>query len=255
MTRQNQKDHEKLIVEQAAAILGVSWIFQKDIESPDFIISESNHYFGLELTEIFAEINDAKKGSAKKSLESKSQRKIDRIKHEYEKKDPNKTPLDLKILGDIPKRDVDPLLNQIPDILISKGIANFPKGHREVFEIYSEKEIVKIPVLKVFATHAIRSRWYSISDRVGFLDRNPIDYIKQAISNKTTKIPQYKEKSGDDIRLLIYANRRMNSGKLMLSDDPLSLDIQGFNVVYFFSFPESVTIFRKDMLSQRFPKV
>lgn len=56
------------------------------------------------------------------------------------------------------------------------------------------------------------------------------------------KLARYREAAGPDIRLLLVADRICNSGKLML-DEGTALDVQGFQVVYFFSYPESVTIF------------
>lgn len=251
MTRQNQKQREELFVKEAAKILGASWIFQENIESPDFIISENRHCFGLEVTEIFAGMTDAKKGSSQKSTESESQKKIDRIRREYENAS-SQTPLEVKILGDLSNNNIDNIINKIPDILIAKGIANRQIGHREIFEIASDTQFGLAPELKIFATKAIRSNWYSVSDRVGFVNRYPLDHIKQAICTKSNKLQQYMEKAGSDIRLLIYSDRQMNSGKLMLPDGAYCLDTQGFNIVYFFSFPESVTIFKKDKLSQTF---
>ena len=56
-------------------------------------------------------------------------------------------------------------------------------------------------------------------------------------------LPRYKECTGlDDIRLLVVANRIMNSGKLSLQERP-ALNVRGFQVVYFLSYPESVTVF------------
>jgi hypothetical protein len=48
--------------------------------------------------------------------------------------------------------------------------------------------------------------------------------------------------AGPDIRLLLVADRIHNSGKLML-DDTAALDTEGFQVVYFFPYPEEVIIF------------
>jgi hypothetical protein len=70
-----------------------------------------------------------------------------------------------------------------------------------------------------------------------------MDRIAKAIEIKSKKLPGYKQCSGlDDIRLLIVANRIFNSGKLVLMK-PAALDTRGFHVVYFFSYPESVTVF------------
>ena len=82
-----------------------------------------------------------------------------------------------------------------------------------------------------------------MNDRAGWEDRNPIDRITKAIGKKSEKLRRYKECTGlDDIRLLVVANRIMNSGKLSLQEHP-ALDVRGFQVVYFLSYPESVKVF------------
>jgi hypothetical protein len=82
-----------------------------------------------------------------------------------------------------------------------------------------------------------------VNDRAGRVDRNPTDLIAKEIEKKSEKLPRYKECSGlDDIRLLVVANRIMNSGKLSLEECP-ALDLRGFQVVYFLSYPESVKVF------------
>lgn len=82
-----------------------------------------------------------------------------------------------------------------------------------------------------------------MNDRVGWVDHDPKKSIIAAIEKKSKQLRRYKECSGlDDIRLLIVANQVMNSGKLLLQDRPV-LGLRGFQAVYFFSFPESVTTF------------
>ncbi len=81
------------------------------------------------------------------------------------------------------------------------------------------------------------------SARAGWVNRNPADRITKEIEKKSGKLPRYKKCTGlDDIRLLVVANRIMNSGKLSLQKHP-ALDLRGFHVVYFLSYPESVTVF------------
>ena len=92
-------------------------------------------------------------------------------------------------------------------------------------------------------TRALQANWFSVNDRAGSVDPNPVDRITKAIEDKAKKLPRYKECTGlDDIRLLVVANRIMNSGKLSLEECP-ELDFRGFQVVYFLSYPAPVTVF------------
>jgi hypothetical protein len=113
-----------------------------------------------------------------------------------------------------------------------------PFGHQDKF-VVDEGEAK----LSVYVTRALRANWFCVNDRVGRVDSNPIDRIAEAIEDKAAKLPRYKKCTGlDDIRLLVVANRIMNSGKLTLEKCP-ALDLRGFRIVYFFSYPESVTAF------------
>lgn len=52
-----------------------------------------------------------------------------------------------------------------------------------------------------------RPDWYSISERVGFVDRNPQKIIADAIEKKSTELSRYVEAAGPDVRLLLVADR------------------------------------------------
>jgi hypothetical protein len=52
MTRVTQKQQERFFVEQAAKLLGKTWVFEEDRERPDFIVSGGEHHFGLEVCQI-----------------------------------------------------------------------------------------------------------------------------------------------------------------------------------------------------------
>jgi hypothetical protein len=81
-----------------------------------------------------------------------------------------------------------------------------------------------------------------MKDRVGFVDRDPMPRIAAEVKKKSGKLPQYRQAADSDIRLLIVADRINNSGKLTL-EEQASLDLLGFTVVYFFPYPEEVTVF------------
>jgi hypothetical protein len=96
--------------------------------------------------------------------------------------------------------------------------------------------------LRVHVTKAFRSEWFGVNDRVGWVDRNPMPRIDAAVREKSTKLPQYRQAAGTDVRLLVVADRIHNSGKLSL-EDQASLNLQGFRVVYFFAYPETIITF------------
>lgn len=52
---------------------------------------------------------------------------------------------------------------------------------------------------------------------------------------------RYREAAGSDIRLLLVADRILNSGKLLLEERG-AYDFHGFRAVYFFPYPEAAII-------------
>ena len=229
MTRSPQKEGERFYVEEAAKLLGKEWRLGPDRESPDFIVTEGAEQFGLEVGDIFTGPQD-EHGSHMKKAESDTQKAVNVLRHEYEAKE--STPLIVKFVGDMCDENVAAVLPALDAMNLSAK----PFGHRDIIEADEGKA-----KLRVHVTRALQANWFCV--RAGWVDRNPIDRITKAIEDKAKKLPRYKKCAGlDDIRLLVVANRIMNSGKLSLEKCP-ALDLQGFQIVYFFSYPESVTVF------------
>ncbi len=70
--------------------------------------------------------------------------------------------------------------------------------------------------LRVHVTKGFRSDWYSINDRVGWVDRSPEQIIANAIQDKSKNLVRCMSSVGDDVRLLLVADAIQNSGKLRL---------------------------------------
>lgn len=232
MTQSPQKVAERFIAEEAAKALGKKWCLGPDRENPDFIVAEDGNQFGLEVVEIFTGPQD-EHGARKKRAESKTQKVVNALRAEYEKKDD--TPLFVKFVGDMRRENLEAVIPTLLDMSLSAK----PFDHQDRFEV--DKGPAK---LSVYVMRGIQhADWFHVNDRAGWVDRNPVERITEAINSKAERLPRYREGVGlDDIRLLVVANRRMNSGKLSLEDSP-DLDLRGFHTVYFFSYPESVTVF------------
>jgi len=231
MARSPQKEGERFFTEEAAKALGRDWCLGPDRERPDFIITEGKKQFGLEFTYLFTGPQD-EHGSHRKRAESDTQKAVNALRAEFEKQDD--TPLIVKFVGDMCRENVE----EVIPALIELNISAKPFCHQDCFKV--DKGPAK---LSVYVTRAIHANWFYVNDRVGWVDRKPVDRITDAIEDKAKKLPRYRENTGlDDIRLLIVADRRMNSGKLTLEKSP-ALDLRGFQVVYFYSYPECVSIF------------
>jgi hypothetical protein len=231
MTQQSQKEGERFYVVETAKLLGREWCLGPDRENPDFIVTEGAEQFGLEVCEIFTGPQN-RLGALMKRAESESQRGINALQDEYEAK--QNIPLTVKFVGDMCDENAVVVLRT----LIEKVFSNKPFGHQDIIEADEGKA-----KLRAHVTRSLQANWFSVNDRVGWEERNPIDRITNEIKKKSEKLPRYKKLTGlDDIRLLVFANRIMNSGKLSLREPP-ALDVRGFKEVYFLSYPESVAVF------------
>ena len=231
MTRPSKKEGERFLVEKAAEFLGKTWTLGPDREHPDFVVTEGAQQFGLEVCEIFTG-QQSGAGSHMKREESETQRAANAIRREYESK--KNIPLSVRFVGDMCSENVVAVLRA----LVAKDFTTKQFGHQEIID--SDKGRGR---LRVYATRALRANWFCVNDRAGRVDRHPKKSIIAAIEKKSKKLPQYKECSRlDDIRLLVVANRIMNSGKLLL-EERTTLDLRGFRVAYFFSYPESIVVF------------
>lgn len=112
---------------------------------------------------------------------------------------------------------------------------------------YHEKFVVdKGPArLRVYVTRSSSPHWHGTNDRIGWVDTNPVRYIADMIAEKAVNLIRYKESASlDDIRLLLVADRIMNSGKIKFDGEVQpALDPCGFKAVYFLSYPEEITPF------------
>lgn len=118
--------------------------------------------------------------------------------------------------------------------LIAEDFAAKPVGHHVVID--------QGHGLRLHVTKSFRPEWFSINNRVGWVDRNPLRIITDAIEQKSVGLERYRAPAGPDVRLLLVADRIHNSGKLML-DEATVLDTKGFQVVYVFPYPEPMMSF------------
>lgn len=243
MTRQEQKADELSFFHEVNRILDIGWEIDECRESPDFIVNQGTQKFGLEVCDISNDpriISDEqpmagsgkKRGSGMRRNESETNRTINSLRQKYEEK--NNTPLSVKFLGDLCKENTD----QVLSVLEAMELSGKPIGYRMIINVDGESGN-----LRVYVTRACQPHWISVDDRVGWVNCNGIDLVDKTVKTKSKKLQKYRELSGcNDIRLLIVANRIMNSGKIDLQVLP-TLNTYGFSVVYFLSHPEAVTIF------------
>jgi hypothetical protein len=221
MTRPTQKRRERFLVEQAAKLLCKTWVLEADREHPDFVVTEGEQHFGLEVCEIFTGQQDAA-GSAMKRTESGVHRQLETLRRQYEAITP--IALVVQVVGRLSPEN----LASIVPALVVEDLASKPVGHHLVVDQGNG--------LQLHVTKAFRPEWFSVNHRVGWVDRNPLGIVADAIKKKSNELARYRAAAGPDVRLLLVADHMHNSGKLML-DDAAQLPTEGFRVVYVFPYP------------------
>ncbi|WP_169567939.1 hypothetical protein [Sneathiella limimaris] len=225
ITEHKKKKHEIFILEEAIRLLDVDWVFSPCVPpGPDFLIESGSSEFGLELTEVFKGYISGS-GSEDKRRERTNQQIINRLKAEYHES--SNVKLTVKLLGDIRSKNIE----KLPRVLLDMKLEQYQKGQYFEFKLG--------PTLKVFVTVAYMDDWYLLNDRGGFVRMSPKPIIQDAINKKALKLKQYQRALGEDVRLLIYANRRNSSGKLDLKK-ACGFDLRGFREVYFFAYPDNI---------------
>jgi mRNA-degrading endonuclease RelE of RelBE toxin-antitoxin system len=229
VTRRAQKDRERFFVEQAARSLGGSWSIVGDSETPDFVVESGGAHFGLEVQDIFKGPQTSAGASIKRG-ESIRHQIIDSMRTEYERL--TGCILDVKFVGRVSAGNRTEAIRK----LVEAGFPSLQVGQKLIIELSDG--------LRVHATKAYRPNWFSVNDRVGFVDLNPGHIIRAAIVAKAKKLERYKAQAGSDIRLLLIANRIQNSGKLLLEGDA-RFRLHGFRVVYFYPYPDAVIVLQE----------
>jgi len=233
MTKPIQKRFERFFVEEAIRSLGVGWTIFEERDPPDFIIADGDNHFGLDVADVFAGSQD-EHGSQTKRAESDTQKLLNNLRRQYEAE--ANVNLCVKFLGRLAP---DTLAKVVPE-LVALDLAAKPLAYQTTIEIQVGFEAP----LKLFVTKGSRSEWFAMGDRVGFVTRNPDPIIAAEIAKKGKKLAQYKSLVGNDVRLLLVANRIPNSGKIGAKTES-AFDFSGFSAVYFFPYPEDAIALRE----------
>ncbi|MFN3859645.1 MAG: hypothetical protein ACK4RV_18015 [Caulobacter sp.] len=223
MTRQRKKTVEAAFVEEAARLLGVRWEIQKHREHPDFVISDGSSFFGLELVQLFVDQGPRRGGSALKEAEAYRAKLLDKVRREYQAR--TGLILDVKVLGAVTPSNATEILEALlaNDMSALDGSGPIklrtPKG------------------LKLFVSKAFHPTWRPLGDAVGWVRQDPSRLVQEIVRAKSLNLDRYRQAVGSDVRLLIVADRRANSGRAMFTSAPV-LDWCGFSAVYFLSYPD-----------------
>ncbi len=233
MTKPIQKRFERFFTQEAIRSLGVGWTIYEERDPPDFIIADGDHHFGLDVADIFGGPQN-EHGSLMKRAESDTQKQLNNLRRQYEAA--TGVNVRVKFLG----RIAPDALSKVVSELVALDLAAKPPTYETTVEI----QVGFAAPLKLFVTKGSRPEWIAVGDRVGFVTPNPDPMIAAEIAKKGEKLVRYKSLVGDDVRLLLVADRIQNSGKIGHKTDS-AFDFHGFRAVYFFPYPEEAIALRE----------
>ncbi len=128
MTRPVKKKRERFLVEEAGKLLGKTWDLGPDREYPDFVVTDGDQQFGLEVCEIFTgPQSDA--GSAMKAQESNTQRVVNALRRDYETI--ANVPLIVKFVGNMCAEN----RAMVVPALVARDLLSEPIRYHEVLDL------------------------------------------------------------------------------------------------------------------------
>ncbi len=222
MTRKSQKNRELAFVETAKSLLGFNWEIELGAEPPDFNIAEGRNQFGLEVTQVFKG-SIGRGGSEFKKTESFNAKKVNELRAQFQRA--SSLQMRVKFLGNLNT----PRLSETVQIILGQNFENREYGQNV--------EITSIPGLKIVAHRAFVHDWSLINDAVGWVVPNGASEIQKAISATVEHLKVGDLGVGQISKILVVADRRTNSGKLLL-DRNERFDFLPFVEAYFLSYPD-----------------
>ncbi len=219
------KAQERIFAEEAAKLLAANWELIDIPEPPDFEIRNDDETFGLEIRQVFVDV-ETTHGSPLKKREADRQSVLRALAQKYYAE--GGEPLHVKVLGALRNNDVDGIVEVLvrsrPKYVGPESLTN----DAEV-RVGSSKFFLK-PLPDSFGNY---SCWISIDNHVGWVKEIKAEDLQPAVDRKARQLPAYAAKYGKTI-LLLVADRRYRSGKLA-SCASVVLQNPGFHAIYFMS--------------------
>jgi len=235
-------------------MMAVPWNIVNRDESnggPDFVVYHGTSTFGLEVHEVFAGEVSPRKGSRRKQRQAEIQERIDAIRRRFEETEEG-VPLQVKFVGTLNDVDID---------VVVQALLNMNLRERSLLkvkrlELRQNSRDLKLVVRRLPdgwpRDRSSRPDWFSVMDSSGVVEQGSRK-ILDAVSKKSKKVSQYRrniagqlnltDPEDADVRLLLYADRMWNYGQIAPRGE-IAGNLHGFNVVYFFPFPEKPVIMR-----------
>ena len=197
-------------------------------------VREGEAEFGLEHVSVHCGVETARSGrKPAPAMRQERGRRADLMAGVRRNMPTPEVPLRVKVQGEISETSM---------ALLLEGLQAYDWAFMPLSQPVS---VDGLPGLKVSAMRALRAEWIDVDSRVGWVTREGLSILQNAIDDKSTKLPSYKLNAGTDVRLLVVANHLWADGKVDVTSG-VKVNTQGFTRVYFKAYPRYVIEYAAD---------
>ncbi len=220
---------ERNYVEGFLQRIGTGYLNLEERESPDFILSDGDGQFGLEVAQVFRDQGSA--GSPSKAAESRRVQYLRRVASVYY----SRSGLPVLVSADVPDRfDVE--TGALADQLKAERPAD--PWARSQFTIRGATfHLVSLP-----PEAGQYRRWVCINNSVGWQGCLTANDVEPVISDKASKLTEYR-KAILRVELLLVVDVTRTSGMVRWRDGTPFPGAQGFDAVHLYFHPDEARRF------------
>lgn len=232
MTTIQQKDRELKQLDQAFTLLGITnyKILEKDKESPDFIVRMDSQDIGVEVTEHYRDLGDAKSAKTQSDLPKIVKEAIEK----YNQKEGEPMAFGFAFNGNIAVKNRKSIACELGQFLYEhyEHSKPLPNQSSKVDSIIPDK--IKYPSLRII--HSICAKRIDDTNAVGFItsvfDSIQVEQsaLESRIQEKAVLLSKYRQRC-DIIWLLITLPSMMLAGDL-LPDKKFTNQYKDFDAIY-----------------------
>lgn len=217
------KVQERIFVEGFLQHLGPKYVILEERESPDFLMSDGQETFGLEVAQIFRDRGPS--GSPSRAAESRRVRFLRRLASTYYSR--SGSPLHVQaVVPDRFEADTVALADQLKAARPRDAWA----------EARLEVSGAKFRLVSLPAEAGQYSRWVCVNNSVGWQGRLTLEDVEPVMADKALKLPGYRMAT-DRVELLLVVDATKTSGMVRWSDGTPSPVARGFDAIHLYVYP------------------
>lgn len=220
-----------------AACRKLSIVGRLDPPAPDYLLSDVRGEFGLEVTELFEDLDAVQhRGSMRRRQRGERARQLTRLAAAYYEAGGPPLRLEVLLLRD---GDLESLAEDRHPALVSRLLTAMAAGQLQVaIEGEYGEHLVRMfltPQATGNSPPAQCSWWQCANDRTDLVGSLDVAVIERAIANKAARLPAYRQ-FARRTALLLVVNRTWAGGMCWWPQEVVALDTEGFDEVFFFAY-------------------